>query len=315
MADHLVSRAVPWLWALLLGLAGAFAPSLRAQGVQAVPTLTGHVVDTTATLSRAQQQSLDERLRELEASRGSQVVILIVASTLPEDATIYANRVGNAWKIGRKGVGDGLLVLVAKNDRKVRLEVAKSLEGAIPDLAAQQIIDTVITPAFRQGEYAQGLNSAVEQISALIAGEALPTPAMSKLKSSGGASGASVLQGFDWMDLAIFLFFAVPIGGAMARRVLGAKMGALAIGGAVGAVALLITTSMLVAGIAALVAMLLTLFSGAKGGGRSGHTGLSGWSGGGDPGGWSSGGGSDSGGGFSSGGGGDFGGGGASGDW
>ena len=311
MADRLVMRSQYLLWMLLLGLTGALAPSLQAQGVLPVPALTGHVVDTTATLSSAEQRSLETLLSELEASRGSQVVILMVPTTLPEDVSSYANRVGNAWKIGRKASGDGLLILVVKNERRVRLEVTKSLEGAIPDLAAQQIIDTAITPAFRQGLYAQGLHHAVQQISARIAGEALPTPAQAK-----STGGAALLQGFDWTDLAIFLFFAVPIGGAMARRVLGAKFGALVMGSAVGAVALLITTSLLVAIIAALAALLITLFSGAGGGGagRRGHTGLPGWSGA-DTGGWSSGGSSDSGGGFSSGGGGDFGGGGASGDW
>lgn len=290
---------------LLLGVTAAFAPSLRAQGVQPVPALTGHVIDLTATLSTEDLRSLEARLTELETTRGSQVVILMVASTQPEDVSSYANRVGNDWKIGRKGVGDGLLILVAKNDRKVRLEVAKSLEGAIPDLAAQQIIDTAITPAFRQGQYAQGLDGAVQQIAARIAGESLPTPGESK---SSGRNG--LLQGFDWMDLAIFLFFAVPIGGSIVRRVLGAKFGAVVAGCAVGAVALFITSSLLVASIAAFVAALFTLFSNAAGG--SGGTG---WGSGGGGGGWSSGGGSSSSDGFSSGGGGDFGGGGASGDW
>lgn len=301
-------RPLHLLLTLLLGSAAMFAPGLGAQGVQPVPALSGHVVDLTATLSAQEQRSLETRLAELEATRGSQVTILMVASTQPEDVSSYANRVGNAWKIGRKGVGDGLLILVAKNDRKVRLEVAKSLEGAIPDLAAQQIIDTAITPAFRRGQYAQGLDDAVQQIAARIAGETLPTP--DKPQSS-GRNG--LLQGFDWMDLAIFLFFAVPIGGSIVRRVLGAKFGAIVTGCAVGAMALFITSSLLVASIAAFAAALFTLFSSATGGG--GGSGRTGWGSGGGGSGWSSGGGASSGGGFSSGGGGDFGGGGASGDW
>lgn len=310
MAERLVKRMQRVMATLLVGLACAFAPNVQALGVQAIPALTGHIIDTTSTLSNEDRQELEARLTALETTRGSQVVILMVATTQPEDVSSYANRVGNDWKIGRKGVGDGLLILVAKNDRKIRLEVAKSLEGAIPDLAAQQVIDTAMTPAFRQGQYAQGLLSAVQQISALIAGESLPTPDQSKASGS-----AALLHGFDWMDLAIFLFFAVPIGGSIARRILGAKLGSLVIGGAVGAVAWLVTTSMLVAGIAAFAAMLLTVFSGAHGGGpgRRGHTGSPGWGGGGD--GWGSGGSGGDGGGFSSGGGGDFGGGGASGDW
>lgn len=294
------------LLTLLLGLAAAFAPGVNAQGVQPVPALTGHVVDLTGTLSVDEQRRLETRLAELESTRGSQVVILMVASTQPEDVSSFANRVGNTWKIGRKGVGDGLLVLVAKGDRKVRLEVAKSLEGAIPDLAAQQIIDTAITPAFRRGQYAQGLDDAVGQIAAHIAAESLPAPGESRSSDRSG-----LLQGFDWMDLAIFLFFAVPIGGAIMRRVFGAKFGAVVTGCGVGAVALFITSSMLVAAIAAFVAALFTLFSSAARHGI-GHTG---WSSGDSGGGWSSGSGSSDSGGFSSGGGGDFGGGGASGDW
>jgi len=312
-------RHLHWLLALLLGVMLGHATGAGAQGLQAIPTLTGHVIDLTGTLSTEDQRALESSLSQLESARGSQVVILMVASTQPEDVTSYANRVGNAWKIGRKGVGDGLLIVVAKGDRKVRLEVAKSLEGAIPDLAAQRIIDSAITPAFRQGQYAQGLREAVQQISARIAGESLPTPSSTK-----SSKGKSLLQGFDWMDLAIFLFFAVPIGGAMARRVLGAKLGAVAMGCGIGWVALLVTSSMLVAVIAAFAAALVTLLSAAPGGsgpmqtGSSGRrSGSGGWGSGGssDAGIFSSGGGSSDGGGFSSGGGGDFGGGGASGDW
>jgi uncharacterized protein len=310
-------RPLHWLLALLLGVMLGHAPGAGAQGLQAIPALTGHVIDQTSTLSTEDQRGLEASLSQLETARGSQVVILMVASTQPEDVTSYANRVGNAWKIGRKGVGDGLLIVVAKNDRKVRLEVAKSLEGAIPDLAAQQIIDSAITPAFRQGQYAQGLREAVQQISARIAGESLPTPSTTKSNK-----GKALLQGFDWMDLAIPLFFVVPIGGAIVRRVLGARLGALAMGCGIGWLVLLVTSSMLVAVIAAFAAALVTLLSGAPGGigptqaGSSGrHRG--GWSSGGgsDAGIFSSGGGSSDGGGFSSGGGGDFGGGGASGDW
>jgi len=311
-------RPLQWLLALLLGVMLGHAPGASAQGLQAIPALAGHVIDLTGTLSTEDQHGLEASLTQLETARGSQVVILMVASTQPEDVTSYANRVGNAWKIGRKGVGDGLLIVVAKSDRKVRLEVAKSLEGAIPDLAAQQIIDTAITPAFRQGQYAQGLRDAVQQIAARIAGESLPTPSATK-----SAKGKSLLQGFDWIDLAIPLFFVVPIGGAIVRRVLGAKLGALAMGCGIGWVVLLVTSSMLVAVIAAFAAALVTLLSGAPGGigptqaGSSGRHRGGGWSSGGssDAGIFSSGGGSSDGGGFSSGGGGDFGGGGASGDW
>ncbi len=285
--------------------AGLWPGAAAAQGLQPVPELTGHVVDATGTLPADRRQVLQDKLDAFEKAAGSQVVVLMVATTQPEDIAAYANRVGNAWKIGRRDVGDGVLLVVARDDRRVRIEVAKTLEGAIPDLAARQIIDEAITPAFRQGDYAGGLEAGADRIMARIRGEALPAPAA---KPQGiGQSG------FDLEDLAIFLFFAVPVGAAVLRSIFGRKLGALFMGGAVGAVALFITSSLLVAGLAGVVAMLVALFSSFSGVGsaarRGGGWGGGGWSSGGS-GGWSGGSG-----GFSSGGGGDFGGGGASGDW
>ena len=149
-------------WFALLGVALLLACGLaRAQGVLPVPVLTARVIDQTATLTSAQQQSLEAQLAAVETKRGSQIVVLMVPSTLPEDIAAYAQRVGDAWKIGRRDVGDGLLIVVAKNDRRVRIEVAKSLEGAVPDLAAKRIIDAQITPAFKAGDFAGGLSAAV----------------------------------------------------------------------------------------------------------------------------------------------------------
>ena len=211
----------------------------------------------------------------------------------------------DSWKVGRKGIGDGLLLVVAKNDRKVRIEVAKTLEGAIPDLASKRVIDEAITPRFRQGDFAGGLDAASDQIMALITAEALPEPAKA-------SAFKGIRVGFDWIDLAAFIFFAVPVAAAAARRVMGVRLGAIVTGGAVGVIALLITSSLVIAGLAGLAALLFALLSSASRGlsgiawGAGPHTG---WGGGGGSLG------SGSGGGFSSGGGGDFGGGGASGDW
>ncbi len=301
-----------FLWALLLWL-----PAL-SQGVLPVPPLTARVVDTTGTLDAIQLKGLDDKLAAFERDKGTQIAFLIVPTSLPEDITSYANRVANEWKIGRKAVGDGVLLVVAKNDRKVRIEVAKTLEGAVPDLAARQIIEQAITPNFRKDDYAGGLHAAADQLMARIKGEALPAPPAPNQRT-GSAQGGS---GFNWMDLAIFLFFAVPIGGAVLRRVLGRKLGALATGGAVGGVAMLLTASVVVAGVAGVAALLYSLLAGGLGGmlgsrssgvgGALGGIGYGGgWGAGGGGGGFSGGGG----GGFSSGGGGDFGGGGASGDW
>jgi uncharacterized protein len=298
-----VKRLTLFLWALLIAFAAI------AQGVLPVPALTARVIDTTATLDAIELKGLDEKLAAFERDKGTQIAFLLVPTTQPEDIASYANRVANAWKIGRKTVGDGVLLVVAKNDRRVRIEVAKTLEGAIPDLAAQQIIDTAITPSFRKDDYVGGLRAAADQMMARITGEALPAPAA----PSPGHGGAKA--GFDWTNLALFLFFAVPVGGAVLRGILGRKVGAFALGGGVGAIAMFITSSLVIAGAAGIAALLYSLLAGGMasiGGRRSPWIGGMGGFGGGGGGGFSGGGG---GGGFSSGGGGDFGGGGASGSW
>ncbi len=301
-----MKRLLAWL---LLAFAWAGA---SAQALQPVPELTARVIDQTGTLDAIQRRGLDDKLAAFEQKKGSQIVVLVVATTQPEDIASYANRVGNAWKIGRKNVGDGILLIVAKDDRKVRIEVAKTLEGAVPDLAARRIIDDAITPNFRKGDYAAGLQAAADQLIARVSGEALPEP-------SQPTAGSADRDSFDWMDLAIFLFLAVPIGARVLGGIFGRKLGAMVTGGGVGVVAWFVTASLLVAGIASVTGIAVALLFGAsssmvrRGGGS--------WGGGG--GGWTSGGGSNSGGswggndggGFSSGGGGDFGGGGASGDW
>ena len=307
---RLADTGLGWLktCALLLVFA-LFAGAGLAQNLVPVPALTSRVIDTTQTLSAGELQTLDAKLAAFERQKGSQIVVLMVATTQPEDITSFANRVGNVWKIGRKEVGDGVLLIVAKDDRKVRIEVAKTLEGAIPDLAARQVIESAITPNFKQGNYAAGLGAAADQLIARVTGEALPEPTRK-------SSGAGNAFGFDWADLAIFMFFAVPIAGGIARSIFGRKLGSLLVGGGVGALAMVVTTSLLVAGLAGVVALIVTMMFGSgiaasSGSRRSG--GFSGWGGGGFGGGGSFGGGG--GGGFSSGGGGDFGGGGASGDW
>lgn len=288
-------------WAALAG----------AQNLQPVPELTGRVIDQTGTLDDIQRKGLDDKLAALEKSKGSQVVFLLVPTTQPEDIFSYANRVANTWKIGRKGVGDGVLLVVAKNDRKINIQVAKTLEGAIPDVVAKEIIDQQISPRFKQGDFAGGLQAAADQLVARISGEALPEPPK---QPEGSSPIKQVDQGFDWWDIAVILFFVVPFAARMLRGIFG-KLGPLVGGAAAGLLAMFFTSSIIIAIIAGVVAFFISLLSGGLGFGR-GHGGPwigpgGGWGGGGG-GGWSGGGG---GGGFSSGGGGDFGGGGASGDW
>jgi uncharacterized protein len=302
-------QVVPWFFNRLIGLAlwllalsggAAFAQ-------QAVPALTGHVMDISGTLNAQQRQALEAKLTDFETQKGSQVVLLLVATTQPEDIASYANRVGNAWKIGRKEVGDGVLLVAAMQDRKLRIEVAKTLEGAIPDLEARRIIDGLITPRFKQGDYAGGLDAGVSRIMALVTGEALATPAQSTASGDGG---------FDWMQLAIFMFIAVPVVGAVTKRILGHQLGAVVTGGVAGVIAMVVTTSLVIAVLAGMAALVVALVqSPISGLGRSLGRNQSGSGHGGGFGGGGNSSGGFGGGGFSSGGGGDFGGGGASGGW
>ena len=288
----------------ILFIANGFCAA-RSDTLQPVPALTARVLDQTGTLSPSQLQALEQQLAALEQAQGSQVVVLMLHTTAPEDIASYANRVANTWKIGRRAVGDGVLILVAKDDRKMRVEVAKTLEGAIPDIAAARIIDTAMKPRFRKGDFTGGLQAAIVQIAARIGGEALPEPP-APARASGGNSA------IDWGEWAIFLFLGVAALGPMARALFGNALGTILTGSVAAVVAYMATASILLAGLAGLAALIYSLLSTSPRAMSSrGHNG--GWGGGMGGGGW--GGGPSGGGGFSSGGGGDFGGGGASGDW
>ena len=288
------------LWAALAG------PSVWAQDVLPVPALSGRVIDQTATLSEAQRAALDAKLAAFEAQAGPQIVVLLVPATAPEDITSYAQRVADSWKIGRKQVGDGLLLLVAKNDRAVRIEVAKALEGAVPDLAARQIIDRAIVPAFRANDYAGGLDAAVDMLIARIRGEGLPMP-----EARGGSGARNAAQGVPLEQLGLFIFVGVVAVGGLLSAVLGRKVGSTLAAVAAGGAAWWLGTGLLIALGAAFAAVLVVGVVGVGNvlqllimmSGRGGGGGMGGGGGGGG------------GGGFSSGGGGDFGGGGASGRW
>ena len=306
-------------WALVLGLLWGALVSLgaQAQAVQAVPALSARVVDSAGLLSADQRAALEQKLAAFEAQAGPQIVLLLVASTQPEDIASYAQRVGDAWKIGSRTVGDGILLLVARDDRKVRIEVAKALEGAVPDLAARQIIDRLITPAFKRGDYAAGLDAGIDGLIARVRGEGLPAPTPAPGAGHSGNGGG----GFDWQALALFFFVGVPVVGGVLSSLLGRKLGSVVTAGGTGALAWGLSTSAVVAGVAGLVALLLVgvMGVGSSGRGPGGRGGLGGalgglsgvLLGGGGFGGGRSGGG----GGFRSGGGGEFGGGGASGGW
>lgn len=290
------------VWLLLL--LGACLALAAAGDLVPVPPLEARVTDLTGTLNPGQQAQLEQQLAAFEQAHGSQIAILIVPTTQPEPIEQYSIRVAETWKIGRREHDDGVLVTVAKNDRKIRIDVGYGLEGAIPDAIAKRIISETITPRFRAGDFAGGLGAAVTQMQKLIEGEALPAPAASQPRSAPG--------GFEGRieELLVVGLTASVVAGSILRAIFGRLLGSLLAGGLVGAAAWFITGSLLVAGIGALIAFVfvLAISSGAgrafghggSGGGWSGSSGGS-W-GGGDSGGWS-------------GGGGDFGGGGASGDW
>ncbi|MFY9259789.1 MAG: YgcG family protein [Gallionella sp.] len=159
-----------WWW--LLGLLFM----LSAYAEVAVPELKQRVTDLTATLNAAQIQTLETKLADFEGKKGSQIGVLIVPTTQPETIEQYSIRVVDKWKLGRKGVDDGVLLLVAKNDRKLRIEVGRGLEGALNDATAKRIIAEIITPAFKQGDFAGGIAAGVDSIIKVVNGEALPSP-------------------------------------------------------------------------------------------------------------------------------------------
>lgn len=299
------ARALVLAWWCAFALL-AFPPFVSAQALQPVPELRARVMDQTATLDAATLAALEARLAAFEAAQGSQMVVLMVSTTAPEDIADYTQRVGDAWKIGRKDVGDGVLFVIAKEDRRMRIAPAKSLEGAIPDLLARQIIDQAVAPAFRTGDFGGGIRAGVEQVLARIQGEKLPLPS---------STPASASSDVDWLDLLIVAVFAVPLVSAVLRGVFGNKLGTLLTGAGAGFLAWILTSVVWLAIGAALLGMLAALFmqfmpSQTVSRGRRGSN----WGGPG-PGGWGGGLGGRGGGGFSSGGGGNFGGGGASGGW
>jgi uncharacterized protein len=267
----------------------------------AVPPLKSRVTDLTGTLTREQAASLEQMLQSFEARKGSQIAVLMVPSTAPEAIEQYSLRVAEQWKIGRKNVDDGAVLVVAKQDRTVRIEVGYGLEGVLNDATVNRIIDEFVVPRFRDSEFYGGISSALDRMMRLIDGEPLPPPRAVPQVDSGTLQSLPVL------------FMLALVGGAVLRRVLGRVLGAAATGGAVGALAWLLVGIAGIAVVAGVAAFLFTAVGGLGGGGRRYYGGFPGGFGGSRGGGW--GGGGFGGGGFGGGGGGSFGGGGASGRW
>ncbi|GJJ03817.1 lipoprotein [Duganella rhizosphaerae] len=285
MARALRTASAPLL-VLLLWL------PLSTSAQLAVPPLTGHVIDQTATLTADQASDLEQSLQSFEARKGSQLAVLIVPTTGPETIEQYALRVAEQWKLGRKKIDDGAILVVAKNDRALRIEVGYGLEGALNDATSKRIISEIITPYFKQDDFYGGIAAGAEQMMRLVDGEQLPAPAT----RLGGVAGAQ-----RYLPVAFILVFAI---GSVLRAILGRLPGAILTGGAVAGIVWLLAGTVYIAVAAGVLALLFTLV----GGGMLGR-GLGGFAGGFGRGG------SGSGGGGFGGGGGSFGGGGASGRW
>ena len=244
-----------------------------------MPALTARVIDQTGTLNDAQRAALEAKLAAFEQTAGAQIVVLMVPTTQPEDIAAYAFRVADTWKIGRREVGDGLLLVVAKNDRQLRIEVAKALEGAVPDLAARQIIDRAITPGLPRRRLCRRAECRRRCADRAHQGRR-PAAARSAPRRRRGDGGA-------WQELLMFFFVAVPVIGGILSKAMGRKLGALVTAGGTGAVAWFISASLWIAGVAALVSLLVVGVLGvgalsglARGTGRGGRGGPGGWGGG-----------------------------------
>lgn len=266
-----------------------------------VPALSTRVTDLTGTLDAGQRQTLEQKLAAFEERKGSQIAVLLVPTTQPEAIEQYSIRVAETWKIGRAQPDDGVIVIVARDDRTLRIEVGYGLEGVLNDAIANRIIEETIVPRFRTGDYFGGLNEGLDRIISVVDGEALPAPA--RRESGSGSRGLESI-------LPIVLMVAL-VGGQILRRLFGRVGGAATTSILVGGIVWFIVSVLGVALVAAIIAFVITLMSGGGGGG---------WysSGRGRRGGWTSGGGfggGGRGGGWSGGGGGGFGGGGASGRW
>ena len=276
----LLAAALCWV-----AVAGAQVP---------VPALTGRVVDQTGTLSPAQQATLEQTLATFEARKGTQIAVLIVPTTAPEGIEQFSIRVAEKWKLGRKKVDDGAILIVAKDDRTTRIEVGYGLEGVLTDLTSHRIIDEAVLPRFKSQDFYGGIAAGVGQIIRVVDGEPLPEPSRSP------ATGVGDFGRF----IPIVFILAIAVGGVL-RSALGRFPGALVTGGAVAVIAWFVAGALSLALIAGVIALFVTLLGGGMG--RPGFGGYYGGMGGGR-------GGGGGGGGFSGGGGG-FGGGGASGRW
>ena len=301
-----------FLRAALAALASCAAIAFAATPADPIPVpkLTARVIDQTGSLTSAERDALERKLADFERAHGSQVAVLLVPSIGPETIEEFAGRVTDAWQLGRKGVDDGVLVAVAKQERKIRIHTGRGVQGTLTDALSKRIASDIVSPRFRQGDFAGGLNDGVDAIFKAIEGEALPLPETRTQPHTGKVDTLGSIG-----NALVPLIFIVLIGGGILRAMLGRFLGATATGAVAGAAAWFLAGGLAIVAFAAIAAFLFTLASGFGRGFRPGGFGgptIGGWGGGGFGGG---GGGFSGGGGGFSGGGGSFDGGGASGDW
>lgn len=319
------------LGALLFWICALFT-SASAADLLPIPEVA-YVTDTANLLTAEQKRQLEAKLAAFEEKVGSQIAVIIVPSTNGEPIEDYAHRIGDKWKLGRKDVGDGLLMIIAVNDHRIRIDVMRALEGAIPDVAASRIITDVMAPQFRNDNYYQGISQALDKVFTLIENAKLPAPERKKTQANILYDPDEALWDQPWIAV-IFIGFVITM---MLRELMGRKsapLSGLAVGGLAAFIMQSITAGIVIALIVVVLAMCIptsVLEAGAKRtakmygqdrryrgrgrGGDGGFGGFGGFGGGGFGGGFGDGGMGGMGGGAGSGGGGDAAGGGASGGW
>jgi uncharacterized protein len=291
----------PFIKLILIFVISGISFSLTGQDLVPVPKISTYVTDQTGTLGSQESQSLESKLQNLEETKGSQIIVLLISSTYPEEIEQFGIRVADTLKIGREGIDDGVILIVAKEDRRVRIEVGYGLEGAIPDAYAKRIIEQIIIPDFRDGQYYSGISHGVDALVSLIEGEELPLP------EAGGGDEMAGQQGPLIFMLLIIMIVVLPIIKAMLGKKTQSKRGRII----TFIIALALGWLIINFAIGMIMAIFLSFFMsipsrGSRGGSRGGYIGPFGGFGGG---------GSSIGGGFGGGMGGGFGGGGASGGW
>jgi uncharacterized protein len=286
-------RGLATLPRLILAAVLFFAPFMAAADV-AIPPLKTRVTDLTATLGADQTAALESKLAAFEQRKGSQIAVLLVPTTKPETIEQYSIRVVDQWKLGRRGVDDGVLLLIAKEDRALRIEVGRGLEGVIPDAYGKRIVSDEIAPRFKQGDFNGGINAGVDRVIKLVDGEPLPAP---KAVNRGATAEFDIGSALVWGGLLVLFM------GGILRRIFGRFFGSMFTGGIAGGTAFVLGAGVAGGAFLGVIVFVISLIGLSLLGG-GGFRGGGGWPTGGD-----------GGGGSWSGGGGGFGGGGASGNW